>query len=88
MTSTQVAGRFSITAEDDGGICKMKRQKDGWDIEHPYLALLEARKVFKVVRFDDKSEAYNRIVASEVLAQYLGEAVIAWKLNPKSLQYG
>lgn len=88
MTSTQVAGRFSITAEDDGGICEMKRQKHGWDMGHPYLALLEAKKIFKVIRFDDKREAYNPIVSNEVLAQYLGEAVVAWKSNLKLLRHG
>jgi len=85
-TNAKVAGGVPITAEDDGGICRMQRLKHGWGMEHPYLALLEAKRAFKYIHFDDKSGKYSPIVSNEHLAQYLGEAVITWKGNPNLLQ--
>ncbi|KAF5000394.1 hypothetical protein FDECE_11214 [Fusarium decemcellulare] len=84
-TNTRVAGELVVTAEDDGGICRMRRLKHGWGMDHPYLALLEAKRAFKYIHFDEKTERYNPIVSNENLAQYLGEAVITWKENQKLL---
>ncbi|CAH0025849.1 unnamed protein product [Clonostachys rhizophaga] len=68
-----------VTAEDDGGICRMKRQALGWSLEHPYLALLEAKRAFKHVHIDNATGEIHPIVSNDTLAQCLGEAVITWK---------
>jgi hypothetical protein len=81
-----VTGNINITAEDDGGICRTLPLVDGWDLDHPYLALLEAKRVLKHIHFDEKTCSYMLTVSNENLAQYLGEAVIAWKENQKLLQ--
>jgi len=81
LTTTHIAGGSFVAAEDDGGICRMRWLRDGWGIEHPYLALLEAKRAFKSLYFDEKTERYIPVVSNESLAQYLGEAVITWKEN-------
>ncbi|KAI1347808.1 hypothetical protein F5Y01DRAFT_232482 [Xylaria sp. FL0043] len=86
MTTTRIAGA-SISAEDDGGLCQMRRDAHGWKMLHPYLALLEAKKAFKQY-FEDKAGRYMPIVSNQTLAQYLGEAVITWKGNKELLQRG
>ncbi|KAL4766992.1 hypothetical protein BDW60DRAFT_212403 [Aspergillus nidulans var. acristatus] len=68
-----------IRAGDDGGICSMDRQTHGSDMGHPYLALLEAKKAFEQIWFDDRTEQRKPVVSNETLAQYLGEALISWK---------
>jgi hypothetical protein len=75
-----VGGIYRISgAEDDGGICRMDRRTFGWTMSHPYFALLEAKKAFKHIRFDDRTEQRKPVVSNETLAQYLGEATVAWK---------
>lgn len=74
-------GDASITAEDDGGICRADRGELGWQIGDNYLALLEAKRAFRGIDFDEKREAYVPIVSDENVAQCLGEAVITWKAN-------
>ncbi|TGJ82407.1 hypothetical protein E0Z10_g6373 [Xylaria hypoxylon] len=86
MTTTRIAGA-PVSAEDDGGLCQMRRDADGWKMLHPYLALLEAKKAFKQY-FADKAGRYMPIVSNQTLAQYLGEAAITWKGNQESLQRG
>jgi len=85
-TNTNVAGDVPVTSEDDGGICRMQRLKHGWEMKHPYLALLEAKRAFKYIHFDPVTGKYSPIVSDKHLAQYLGEAVITWKGNPNLLQ--
>lgn len=87
-TNAHIAGDVHISAEDDGGICQMRRRGLGWEMRHPYLALLEAKRAFKHIHFDEKTGSYTPAVSNENLAQYLGEAVITWKENPKLLQHG
>lgn len=73
-------GIVSVSAEDDGGICRMRwSKKQGWWIKEPYLALLEAKKAFESIRVDDKTGNHLSVVSNNNLAQYLGEAVVAWK---------
>lgn len=79
ITEASVAGGVLIAAEDDGGICRMRRLAHGWREEHPSLALLEAKRSFRDVRFDERTNECIPIVSDETLAQYLGEAVITWK---------
>ncbi|KAI0435842.1 hypothetical protein F4803DRAFT_276767 [Xylaria telfairii] len=86
MTTTRIAGA-PVSAEDDGGLCEMRRDTDGWKMLHPYLALLEAKKAFKQY-FEGKAGRYMPIVSNQTLAQYLGEAVITWKENQELLQRG
>lgn len=85
-TKTHVAGKVPITAEDDGGICRMRRLGPGWKMNHPYLALLEAKRAFKHIDFDQRTGKYIPTISNENLAQYLGEAVITWKGNQEFLQ--
>jgi hypothetical protein len=62
-TNAHVAAEVPITAEDDGGICGMRRLEHGWIMKHPYLALLKAKKAFKHIRFDEKTGDYIPIVS-------------------------
>lgn len=81
MTSTYIGHNFRVSAEDDGGICRMARDGDAWEIGHAYLAFIEAKRAFKHVSYDEKTNSCRPIVSNDNLAQYLGEAVIAWKAN-------
>ncbi|KAK3364190.1 hypothetical protein B0T25DRAFT_598066 [Lasiosphaeria hispida] len=87
MTTAIVAGRVSITAEDDGGICLMRRTGPGWQMRHPYWALLEAKRAFTHVEFDKRTDDFRPTVSDGNLAQYLGEAIITWKANPELLPH-
>jgi hypothetical protein len=64
----------------------MTRLPLGWAMSNPYLALIEAKRAFKYIYFDESSESYTPIVSNDNLAQYLGEAVIAWKGNQDVLE--
>ncbi len=80
--STAVISNVRVTAEDDGGICKMSRHSTTWKMGHPFLALLEAKRSFQYIDYDNKG--YPRpVVSDSTVAQYLGEAVITWKANQK-----
>ncbi|KAK1749633.1 hypothetical protein QBC47DRAFT_465458 [Echria macrotheca] len=80
LTRTQIAGRFTITAVDDGGMAWHRRQGLGWEMHHPYLASIEAKRANRFI-FDEKTRSYTPVISNETLAQYLGEAVITWKGN-------
>lgn len=41
-----------------------------------YLALIEAKRAFKYIHFDEWIGEHKLVVSNETLAQYLGEAVI------------
>ncbi|KAE8155245.1 hypothetical protein BDV25DRAFT_134992 [Aspergillus avenaceus] len=77
-STVYVAGKHSISAEDDGGICRMDRQITQWRMGHPYLAIFEAKRAFKYLQFDDRTEQLKPVVSNETLAQYLGEALVTW----------
>ncbi|KAL2753232.1 hypothetical protein ACRALDRAFT_1077621 [Sodiomyces alcalophilus JCM 7366] len=79
MTLASTMDGALIAAEDDGGICLMRRVPNGWKEEHPFLALLEAKRSFRDIRFDDETNKGNPMISDETLAQYLGEAVITWR---------
>ena len=81
-----VAGAVRLVAQDDGGICRMRQQGGGWRMENLYVALLEAKRAFKHIGFDHDTGKYLPIITDENLAQYLGEAVIAWKADRESLK--
>ena len=84
-TKVVVGGQITISAEDDGGICQMRRAGPGWKIHNPFLALIEAKKAFREIYFDENSESYEPVMSNEHLAQCFGEAVITWKGNRKSM---
>lgn len=79
LTKARIAGAITISAEDDGGICLVRRVELGWEMRHPYLARLEAKRAFRHFHFDARTESYSPLVSNETLAQWLGEAVIAWR---------
>ncbi|EXL39706.1 hypothetical protein FOCG_17678 [Fusarium oxysporum f. sp. radicis-lycopersici 26381] len=79
---------ITIKAEDDGGICKMRKRYGFWEVEHPYQALLEAKRVFKDIEFNEKENKHVPVLSNEYLAQYLGEAVITWGSNQQLLGDG
>ncbi|KAK3933709.1 hypothetical protein QBC46DRAFT_368627 [Diplogelasinospora grovesii] len=74
-----IAGDVPVTAEDDGGICRVYRRGLGWEMYHLYLALLEVKRAFRYIHFDEKTGNYVPI--------YLGEAVITWKGNQELLRH-
>jgi hypothetical protein len=50
-------------------------------MHRPWLALPEAKRAFRHVAFSPDIGEYALVVTNENLAQYLGEAVIAWKAD-------
>ncbi|KAK1828092.1 hypothetical protein QBC39DRAFT_360092 [Podospora conica] len=86
--TAMVAGRVSIAAEDDGGICLMRRTGPGWQMRHPYWALIEAKRAFASTDTDgDPTDHFRPTISDGNLAQYLGEAIITWKANPELLPH-
>lgn len=83
---TCIAGTENIVAVDDGGICQMRRQADGWTTTNAFLALIEAKKAFRYLRVDERTGALSPVVSDDTVAQYLGEAVVTWKENQMFLQ--
>jgi hypothetical protein len=81
-----VAGAITVTAEDGRGVCRMRWENHGWVMDHAYLALLEAKRAFKHINFDEKTGKQIPIVSNENLPQYLGEAVITWRKHQERLQ--
>ncbi|KAK7398546.1 hypothetical protein QQX98_012068 [Neonectria punicea] len=77
-----------MVAEDDGGICEVQRSNDGWVMTSPHLALVEAKRAFSHLLFNEETGDCIPVVSNENLAQYLGEAVITWKANQDTLQDG
>lgn len=65
----QVAGAVRLVAQDDGGICSMRRQGEGWLMHRPWLALLEAKRAFRHIGFNSESGEYAPVVTNENLAQ-------------------
>jgi hypothetical protein len=86
VSKAHIARDVIVTAEDDGGICRMWRRGLGWEMLHPYIALVEAKRAFKKGYFSEKTGNYTPVTSNENLAQYLGEAVITWKGNPGLFQ--
>lgn len=72
-------GDVVLSAEDDGGITRMVRRHGQWFEDNPYLALLEAKRAFEHMRFDEPTGTHLPVVSDDNLAQYLGEAVAFWK---------
>lgn len=85
-TQVLIAGKSLVTSQDDGGICQMDLSNGRWTMDNPYLALLEAKRAFKYVQFDEIKGCQVPTVSNENLAQYLGEAIVARKGNPQHLQ--
>jgi hypothetical protein len=84
---TRVGGTITVTAEDDGGVCRMCWKNRGWVMDHTYLALLDAKGAFKHIHFDEGTGKHIPVVSNENLAQYLAEAVIAWRKRQKILRH-
>ncbi|KAF4943917.1 hypothetical protein FGADI_13088 [Fusarium gaditjirri] len=66
----------------------MRKRYGFWEVEHPYQALLEAKRVFKDIEFNEKENKHVPVLSNEYLAQYLGEAVITWGSNQQLLGDG
>jgi hypothetical protein len=64
----------------------MRWEDHGWVMDHAYLALLEAKRAFKHINFDEKTGKHIPIVSNENLPQYLGEAVITWRKHQERLR--
>lgn len=78
--TVDIAGT-SITAVDDGGVSLMGKHNGIWMTADPYFALVEAKRAFKDLHYNAKTETYTPVVSDETLAQCLGEALIARKGN-------
>ncbi|KAG8407979.1 hypothetical protein J3459_018294 [Metarhizium acridum] len=74
-----VAG-VNNTFEDDAGIGRYIRQADSWALVHPYMALIEAKRA-KDIHIDPQTGRSSPVVSNNTIAQYLGEAVLAWRAN-------
>lgn len=44
-STIQIAGN-PITAEDDGGVCRMRHRGCRWTMDQPYLAIIEVKRAF------------------------------------------
>ncbi|KXX82373.1 hypothetical protein MMYC01_201286 [Madurella mycetomatis] len=86
--TTAYIGSAPVTAEDDGGICLMRQNGVGWEMVYQCLAILEAKRAFQHIRFEERSGNYTPTVSNAHLAQYLGEAVVTWKDNQEYLANG
>lgn len=75
----------ATTAEDDGGICRVRWRSIGWSMENPYMALIEAKRTFQHLHIDDNSREIRPVVSNETLAQYFGEAIVTWTANRQLL---
>lgn len=80
-----VINKTTVKAEDDGGISMLRRHSEGWQETNPFLALIEAKRAFQSLAYNDNEAQHEPIVSDRTLAQYLGEAVITWKANQKLL---
>ncbi|TWU70496.1 hypothetical protein ED733_000739 [Metarhizium rileyi] len=74
-----VAG-VNNTFEDDAGMSKYIRQAIGWALVHPYMALIEAKRA-QGIHIDSRTGRSSPVVSNDMTAQYLGEAVLAWRAN-------
>lgn len=63
----------------------MRERYGFWEMDHPYQALLEAERFFKDIVFDTKGNKHVLVASNKPLAQYLGEAIIAWGSNQQLL---
>lgn len=79
-----VINKTTVKAEDDGKISLLRRHSEGWQETNPFLALIEAKRAFQSLAYNDNAQ-YEPIVSDRTLAQYLGETVITWKANQKLL---
>ena len=70
--ATEIEDGYVVRAEDDGGLCSVKRVGGEWVVNNPYLALFEAKKALH--GFDKVPIIHNK-----TLAQFLGEAIVTWK---------
>ncbi|PLN79114.1 hypothetical protein BDW42DRAFT_201838 [Aspergillus taichungensis] len=66
--TTYVAGIHRISAEDDGGICQVRHYAQGWEMTNASLALLEAKKAFKYMHFDQNSGRLKPVISNATLA--------------------
>ena len=63
----------------------MDRHAHGWMMGHPCLVLIEAKRAFKYIHFDEWTGEHKPVVSNKTLAQYLSEAVISWRANREFL---
>lgn len=86
MSSTQIAGRNEVSAEDDGRVCLMGYQNGEWYMKHPFLAILEAKRAFRAVDVNERTGMLTPAVSNQTLAHYLGEELVAWRADPARLE--
>lgn len=87
-TTTSIAGNYNVSCEDDGGIALFERRPDCWREVNPFYAKLEAKRAPQHLRIDPRTERASSITSDAVLAQCLGEAVLTWDDNQRSLSQG
>ncbi|GAM89634.1 hypothetical protein ANO11243_076730 [Dothideomycetidae sp. 11243] len=84
-TTTTVKGTTKLIAEDDGGVRLMVlRRGSVWTAQDASLALIEAKRTFKVVQDGDESQI-SSTVANNMLAQCFREAFVAWNAKREVL---
>ncbi|KAL5333556.1 hypothetical protein BJX70DRAFT_392094 [Aspergillus crustosus] len=66
--TVQVPDMYDFAAGDDGEI--------SWIDQQP-------KKAFKTIHVDERMGRAQPVVSNETLAQYLGEAIVAWRANQK-----
>jgi hypothetical protein len=87
--TTKIAQLYSITAEDDGGIYRATQTRSGgWAVDHPFLAIVEAKRAFERVELNTTTDTFTPVISNDTLAQIFGEAVVAWKSNNELLRKG
>ncbi|RFU73354.1 hypothetical protein TARUN_8900 [Trichoderma arundinaceum] len=76
---------YDVTGWDDGGVASFRRLSTGWEMDHPFYALFEAKKTSAQLREDPQTGNMSPVVSDAILAQCFAEAVLAWRANPKQL---
>lgn len=59
----------------------MIRDSHGWNMSHQALVLLETKKAFNAMHYDELNGKHGPIVPDETMTQYLGEALAVWRTN-------
>lgn len=83
----RIVGFDGITFEDDAGVAVYLKQEYGWKMANPFMAMVEGKRAFKYIHKDHAGRSHP-IVSDKVTAQYLAQAVIAWKARPDLLNEG
>ncbi|KAG6017786.1 hypothetical protein E4U54_003170, partial [Claviceps lovelessii] len=86
-SKANVANVIGITCIDDRGIALCEKKGDNWTTINPFMASFEVKRALRNIK-EGAGDRTSPRVTDNILAQYLGEAVLTWRANPKVLTKG